>query len=546
MVCSGASVGTSRLHSRPARARLVALWQRFGARAQPGAWVLVALSVLGTAPLLLSPYPPSMDWPEHVAILDVLVRLWRGEGAVAAHYAFAPQALGYHLFYLLTFPFALVLGAARAVQLVMVAVLWAHVGACFYWLRRRRRSVVLACGGLVSFYGAHFTYGFVVTMVATPFVLVVVAELAAGTRTPGRGVAQGVRRRRWALGCCAVAAALGHVVFVPYLALASVAALVAHGRRALGDFVSVVAGLTLAAGPGLGGRALQAWRGGRASTSSFDSPINGYRHFIKWTYAIDHHGAQAGLLVFLVACLVAALFPTRPFFARPRRVLAACALVSLACLWVLPFTTSGPLGESLLLNVRWLALLPPLLALLAAEGAVRRGAWLRFALDGTVVGATLCVLLGALRLSAAFAADTAPFRRAVATLPQGARMAATSEVITVGSCWPTVRFNMTLMAYPERLAAHSGIFVGGHLPLRERVPGRAATAARLLQDYLGATGRGDTEAPAQTELWTVCDVAMVQGPKVDKLPALDPRVGVVLARGRGWRLFGPPRAAPAP
>ena len=546
MVNSMTCVGAGRPDVLPARARLVALWQHHGAWAQPGAWLLVALSVLGSVPLLLSPYPPGMDWPEHVAILDVLVRLWRGDGAVAAHYAFAPQALGYHLFYLAAFPFALVLGAARAVQLVMVAVLWAHVGACFFWLRRRRRSVVLACGGLVSFYGAHFTYGFVVTMVATPFVLVVVAELAAGAQTVGRGVVRGMRRRRWALGCCAAAAALGHVVFVPYLALASLVAVVAHGRRAFSDVASVVAGLALAAGPGLGLRAIQTWRGGRASTSSFDSLMDGYRHFIKWTYAIDHHGAQVGLLVFLVACLAAALIPTRRFFARPRCVLAGCALVSVSCLWALPFTTSGPLGESLLLNVRWLALLPPLLAMLAAEGAARRGAILRYALDGTVAGATLCVLLGALRLSAAFAADTAPFRRAIATLPKGARMVATSEVVTVGSCWPTVRFNMTLMAYPGRLAAHSGIFVGGHLPLRERVPGAAATAARLLQDYLGATGRGDTEAPAQTELWTACDVAMVQGPKVDGLPALDPRVGVELARGRGWRLFGPPPAAPRP
>jgi hypothetical protein len=158
-------------------------------------------------------YPPSVDFPQHVAQLSAWVHL------SDPSYGFAQQfevnrTTPYLLSYILARPFVSWLGALGALKLVVLFATLANVGAFAFLLLTVEQDPWVSLLGFPLTFGFCFYYGFVNFLLATPLI---VAAVALALRY--------ARQTRWQEGLC-VAGVLGATLLTHGLAF-GVAILVA-------------------------------------------------------------------------------------------------------------------------------------------------------------------------------------------------------------------------------------------------------------------------------------------------------------------------------
>lgn len=360
-------------------------------KTEPGSQLsTLTLAVGGVALLWGFRYLPMQDLPNHIAISDYTVRLWRGEPEASRFYQLQLFAPTYRLYYILAAPFSAALGAVTGAR-VMITLIWiGHVGACHALVRAAglRPWVVLALAPW--FFSMQFFTGLLPSLLASVLVLWAVWALLRLDQTG---------RRRWSIlaalfGMLAVAA---HVI-TAVLWLAALAAYGVLSVRRRWRLVALMAGVSLL--PGI------IWLPLRMAEQSVAPAalLGSMRYltptqYVRWllpTSLVSEWSASAGRIVLLAGAVVFAALLGRRFLREPdtRQPAATTAIVTAVCAaWWFAFLLTpnhSALGGVWVINVRYVESAMLLTTLLAAHYLTTASPRVeRTALAGVVLAVTM-------------------------------------------------------------------------------------------------------------------------------------------------------------
>ena len=516
---------------------------------RPLVW-LTRMTLLAIVPLWAFAWPPSVDWPRHVLGIDFLARLLQGDAAIAECYEIALQPVGYHVFYLLAVPLALWCGAPAALKVMMSATLAAHVAVCTWASVRRGGPMLLGLVGIPMFYGSHYTWGFVVSLLAAPLACVPLAWLVQDTAAARSPSPHPASAALWT-----ALAGLTHAVFASFVAAAALVALALRGQAAWPVAKGVLAGAALVTVPGIATRLAMAITAGEANRDWHATFLEGWEMVVEAACGIDSSLALFGLVATLAILAAAAgapatrgpsvavqLAPPRSGRHSDRALCGAMACLYIGLVWALPYKTRGPIGATYLVNVRALALLPFVGVLAAAQSHLWRAAKLRAAALIGLSVATALTLVGVWLLSTEYELETTSWVRAIERIPAGARFAATSQNGFVGSAAPPLLLGIPSMAATRQLRRTNLIFLGAQLPLRGKSTCDSCGLEPSLVDAVQLLTSDASSDSTSEALWQRADVAFVQRTGLPSWREPYPQEATVWARGPHWQLWGPPSA----
>jgi hypothetical protein len=149
-------------------------------------WLLVAISVLGAGVFFLLfgfRYPPSVDFPQHVAQLSAWAHLDDPAYGFARQFE-VNRATPYLLGYILARPFVLWVGALAALKLVVLLAALANVAAYAVLLRTVEQDPWVSLLGYPLTFGFSFYFGFLSFLLATPLIVTAAALAVRYARRP--------------------------------------------------------------------------------------------------------------------------------------------------------------------------------------------------------------------------------------------------------------------------------------------------------------------------------------------------------------------------
>lgn len=165
------------------------LWCRgWDSKIQVSVWLLFPI-LLGGVALLLAPFPPLVDWPQHIALGVLLARhddpQWMPTGAYCLG-TFGP----YHIFHHMVRMLYHWVGSAWVSRLMLLIIFLAYVASAATVLRIFRAEIRLLAWAIPLFFGFLYQLGFAPNMLAVPCFLwsIASAEYWRQSRTFPRGL----------------------------------------------------------------------------------------------------------------------------------------------------------------------------------------------------------------------------------------------------------------------------------------------------------------------------------------------------------------------
>lgn len=476
-------------------------------------WTIVLL-VGGIALLWAFRYLPMQDLPNHVAVSDYTVRLWRGEPEASQFYQLQLFRPTYRLYYLVAAPLSATFGALTGTR-IMITLMWlGYVGACRALVSAAglRPWVVLALAPW--FFSLQFFTGLLPSLLASVFVLWSTWALLRLAQTG---------RLRWGIlaGLLGTLAIATHVIMaVLWLAALFAWTVPAPGRRWLQAVL--MAGVSLL--PAV------AWLPMRMAEHSVDlrALLASMRYLTPPQYvssllptsALNEWSVSMGRAALLVAAVAfTGLLAWRGLKgsnlrqrARPAAGVAAICVAWWLAFLVMPNHTSR--AGVWLINVRYVELAVFMTILLAAYGLQTTSARIERIAFAAVV---LVVLLQGAGLHRTFAHVDGEYRaieEICAAVPHGATLT-TSGVIhgDFGTELP-LAYHAHGYCSVGKAAYNAALFPDVHMPVRETPPAgytRAPSAELGAYDFM----LYDTVAPH----------------------AAPPSDGVLVAESGRWHLY---------
>ena len=475
-------------------------------------WAMVVIAVLfctTLAPLWWYPWVPAADLPNHTAIVSVLLRLWRGDAALASYYQVNIQPVPYYTFYALAVPLAAWLGVPAGIKMALTLLGLATMGAGAFLLHAAARPWPAALVSVLLFYGPIFFWGFVTTLAGVPCVLWGAGALLHHCHTG---------QKRW-LAAAAVAAAtatLSHVI----LLAAWMAYVVAFWSCSPRRHMRAAALMTLA-----GSAPLLPWAYVALTRWHLPSDVTAWQfetattllHHLKMHVAVFDRGLGRAthvlVLVILIALGIAARRRMRDPWSLPARFLGIATALLLALVMLTPVALGAAWGVNfrylLFIEIGIMALVPTRMSLFA---------------QNTLAG-VLIILIG-LHMAALnvfwrdFNRAAAPVTQLLAQMSASKTLLALEGPVPFAQCWPPVLIHLHAYYLADAGDYDSNVFAGAHLPIGAVRALRGGTRPPVLGDY---------------------DYALEQSELPDAAPA--PFADAVLLHTAGaWRLYG--RAEP--